>query len=60
MPRSFVLLTAGKQALAAFVKNYQTPFNVFLQANMRFASGDPLPQGKLTMEVNGFFKIEPL
>jgi hypothetical protein len=51
---------AGKRALAGFVKDYQTPFKVFLQASMRFGSGDPLPQGKLTMQVNGFFKIEPI
>ena len=50
----------GKNALAGFVKSYQTPFKFFIKASLRFPSGSPVPQGKLTMQVNGYFEIEPL
>jgi hypothetical protein len=50
----------GKAALAGFVQNYSTPFKVFVKASLEFQSGDPLPQGRFTMEVNGFFQVEAL
>ena len=50
---------AGKAALSGFVKDYKNPFKVIARVGMRFAGGDALPQGKLTLEVNGFFKIQP-
>jgi hypothetical protein len=50
----------GKSTLADFIKNYQTPFKFFVKASLRFASGAPLPQGKLTVQVNGYFEAEPL
>jgi hypothetical protein len=51
---------AGKNALSDFVKNYQTPFRMFAKASIGFASGDPLPQGKLTLKVKAYFQVEPL
>lgn len=50
----------GKSALAGFIKSYQTPFKFFVKASLRFPSGAPLPQGKLTVQVNGYFEAEPL
>ena len=50
----------GKAALAGFVQNYATPFKVFVKASLKFGSGDPVPKGRLTMEVNGFFQVEAL
>jgi len=51
---------AGKASLAGFVKNYETPFKFFVKAGLRFPSGSALPQGKLTLQVNGYFEVEPL
>jgi hypothetical protein len=51
---------AGKDALSNFVKNYTTPFRMLAKASVSFASGDPLPQGKLTLKVKAYFEVEPL
>ena len=52
--------SAGKTALSEFVKNYKTPFKFFVKADLRFPSGSPLPKGKLSLKVNGYFQIEAL
>ncbi len=60
-PNQVITVTeAGKTALSDFVKNYQTPFKMLAKASIGFASGDPLPQGKLTLKVKAYFEVEPL
>lgn len=51
---------AGKEALAGFVRTYQTPFRMLARASLRFATGDPIPQGRLTIKVKAYLDIEPL
>lgn len=50
----------GKNALSAFVKAYQVPFKFFVKATLRFASGDPIPHGKLTLNLKAYLEITPL
>lgn len=42
---------AGQDALAAFAKDYKTPFNVFVEATYTAKAGDPMPSGKLDLFV---------
>jgi len=61
MPEQQITVTeAGKAALTGFVKSYQTPFKLFVKASFSFASGDPIPAGKITIDEKAFFEVEPL
>jgi hypothetical protein len=51
---------AGREALATFVKNYKQPFRFFAKANLSFAGGEPLPQGRLTIDMKAGLLVEPL
>jgi hypothetical protein len=51
---------AGKDAVSGYVKNYTVPFKMFAKPSLTFASGDPLPQGKLSIKVKAYFTIQPL
>jgi hypothetical protein len=51
---------AGNDALAGFVKSYQTPFTMLAKPSLAFAGGDPLPQGLVTVKVKAFFEVQPL
>lgn len=50
----------GEVALANFVKDYQTPFRLFVRINWNFASGSPIPQGRLQLKFKAHLKIEPM
>lgn len=51
---------AGKQSLSNFVMNYQVPFKFFVKATARFASGDPLPKGRISLNLKAYFEVTPL
>jgi hypothetical protein len=51
---------AGKEALAGFVRDYQTPFRLLAKASLRFATGDSIPQGRLALKVKAYLDIVPL
>ena len=42
----------GKQNLVTIMGNYMTPFNVIVGSTILIKSGDPIPTGKLTAEVD--------
>ena len=43
--------TAQAQALEAFMRDYQTPFNLIISADLTVAAGDPIPMGRITADV---------
>jgi hypothetical protein len=43
-----VLTDSGKDTMAAFMKDYETPFTVIVAGEMTLQAGDPVPQGKLS------------
>ena len=51
---------AGARALEGYVKNYKTPFKLLGKAAMKFASGDAVPTGKISLKFKAYFKIDPL
>jgi hypothetical protein len=51
---------AGKAALEGYIQNYQTPFRILAKATLRFASGDSIPQGRLSLSVKALVSIQPL
>ena len=40
-----------EQALEAFMRDYQTPFNLIVSADIAVAPGDPIPMGRITADV---------
>ncbi len=52
---------AGKNALQDAIKNaHNNPFRFFGKAGLTFKGGDKLPTGKMVLEINAFFKIDPI
>lgn len=51
---------AGSEALSGFVLNYQTPFRFLVKATLKFSSGQPLPQGRIMLELKAFLKVTPI
>jgi hypothetical protein len=42
---------AQEQALETFMRDYQTPFNLIISADITVEAGDPIPMGRLTADV---------
>lgn len=42
---------AHEQALEAFLRDYQTPFNLIISADIAVEPGDPIPMGRITTDV---------
>lgn len=42
---------AHEQTLEAFMRDYQTPFNLILSADIAVKPGDPIPMGRITADV---------
>lgn len=40
-----------EQALETFMRDYQTPFNLIISADITVSAGDPMPMGRLTADV---------
>jgi hypothetical protein len=51
---------AGNDTLAGYIQSYQTPFRILGKATLRFATGDSIPQGKLSLSVKALVDIQPL
>lgn len=43
--------TAQEQALGDFMRDYQTPFNLIISADITVEAGDPIPMGRITADV---------
>lgn len=48
---SVVLSPAGKAALADFMGDFKTPFNIVVGSNLLVQQGDPVPAGRLVVSV---------
>jgi hypothetical protein len=60
-PNEIIAVTdEGNAALTTFVKNYQTPFQLLGKVALSFASGAPVPQGRITLKLKAYFEIEPV
>ena len=50
----------GKNALQDSLRNaHNNPFRFFGRAGLTFKAGDKLPTGRMVLEINAFFKIDP-
>jgi hypothetical protein len=52
--------SSGQAKLEELAKNYKTPFKIFARATATYASGDPVPTGRMTISIRAGFKITPL
>jgi hypothetical protein len=61
MPKEAMVVTEiGKDSMSGFVKAYQTPFQLLVHETLSFASGDPIPQGRLAVQIKAYFEVEPM
>lgn len=49
--RDVMVSDAHKQALMTFMRDYKTPFNLIVSADITVAAGDPIPMGRITADV---------